>query len=61
MLCCVFNLQNIQFLFDKIKHSGFIFKYLNNNFVYIIVNTLLIKRKHNYMHNIVVQLNVYKY
>ena len=32
-----------------------IFKYLNNNFFYIIVNTLLIKRKLNFMHDIVDQ------
>ena len=38
-----------------------LFKYLNNNFVYIIVNTLLIKSKHNTVHNIVDQLHVYKY
>ena len=37
-----------------------LFKYLNNNCFYIIVNTLLIKRKRNSMHTIIDYLNVHK-
>ena len=55
------NIQSYNCYLIKCNILFLLFKYLNNNFFYIIVNTLLIKRKLNTEHNIVDQYNCYNY
>ena len=49
------NIQSYTCYLIKSNILFLLFKYLNNNFYKIIVNTLLIKRKLNTEHNIVDQ------
>ena len=47
------NIQSYNLYLIKYNIMVLLFKYLNNNYFLIIVNTLLIKIKRNHMHNIV--------
>ena len=49
------NIQSYNSYLIKCNILFLLFKYLNNNFFLIIVNTLLFKRKLNTAHNIVDQ------
>ena len=49
------NIKSYNCYLTKCNILFLLFKDLNNNFFLIIVNTLLIKRKHNTAHNIVDQ------
>ena len=49
------NIQSYNCYLIKCNILFLLFKYLNNNFFKITVNTLLIKRKFNTAHNIVDQ------
>ena len=53
------NIQSYNCYLIKCNILVLIFKYLNNNFFLIIVNTLLIKMKRKSIHNIVNQLHFY--
>ena len=53
------NIQSYTCYLIKYNILILLFKYLNNNFLQIIVNTLLIKIKRNTAHNIVDQYNIY--